>query len=226
VAIGLAACGSEDEPSDPREFDHPGTRPLTACADSSSEDAIVLALRYQASIRYNERLASDYAWALNSARAAYPELCEMRAFADVSADAIVVRTRDPRMLEAWRDGVVETGVEDVDRILALVGVTDIEPRYQHSFLFTLAQPVNARALARALDRTRAVDAEPKENDAVKDFYFDGHEYISRSPSDITVRSGERATRFTFQRANGGGRVAVSVHHNGVVGKPDGKLDDD
>ncbi|MEZ0314097.1 MAG: hypothetical protein ACAI38_20170 [Myxococcota bacterium] len=223
VAIGLAACGSEDEVSDPSEFDHPGTRPMTVCADASSEDAFVLALRYQTDIRYNDRLASDYAWALNSARAAYPELCEPRAFADVSPDVIVARSRHPSIVEAWRDGFVETGVEDVDRILARVGVTTIE-RAPHSqaFVLTLAQPVNARALARALDRTRAVDAEAKEADDGHEFYFDGREYVSRSPSDIVVRSGERATRFIFERENGSGRASVVVHHNGVVGD----LDDD
>ncbi len=221
LAIGLAACGSEEAASDPSEFDHPGTRPLATCADASSEDAFVLALRYQEAIRYNERLASDYTWALNSARAEYPDLCATRAFADIAPDVVVVRARHPAVLEAWRNGVAETGVDDVDRILAPVGVTHIESGERaQTFVLTLAQPVNGRALARALDHTHAVDAEAKKSDVAGDFYFDGHAYVSRSPSDIQVRPGERATRFIFERADGRGRASVVVHHNGVVGDLD------
>ncbi len=219
ATIGLVACGSDDDGSDPLEFDHPGTRPLAACADASSEDAFVLALRYQTGIRYNERLASDYAWALNSARAAYPTLCEPRAFADVSPDVVRVRANHPRVLDAWRNGRIATGVWAVDAVLESVDVARIEPESQaRTFVLTLAQPVNARALAQALDDTRAVDATAERIDASNDFFFDGHAYVSRAPSDIIVRSGERATGFTFKLANGGGRVAVVVHHNGVVGQ--------
>jgi hypothetical protein len=218
MLVGLAACGGDEDPTDPQEFDHPSTNPLTACADASSEDAFVLALRYQSAIPFNQHLASDYSWALNSARATYPELCEPRAFADMVPDVLIVRPRDTKVAAAFRNGGSQTGIADVDSLLQPVGVTEVAAvPHSEFFTLTLAQPVNARALARALNKTHLLDANAKDIHAAHDFYFDGSAYASRTPSDIVIRTGQKSSRIIFQLQDGRGTASVMVNHNGTVG---------
>lgn len=223
VMAGIVACGSGPDASDPLEFDHAGSKPVTACADATEDDAFILALRYQSSITFNHRLAGDYAWALSSARATYPELCTPRAFADMAPDVVVVRPKDERISSAWMEGTVTTGIADIDDVLETVGVAAIAASERgNGFQLTLAQPVNARALARTLTATHYVDAQANAIDARGDFFYDGREYVTRTPSDITVKSGSEATRIVFNLENGKGRRSVTVQHNGLVGALEGR----
>lgn len=169
------------------------------------------ALRYQSGVLLADELARDYAWALESARAVYPELCETRAGQHMEDHTLLVQPILTRIAVAWRAGRHRTGNADVDAILGQAGIASIAS-FEHIDLFnvTLTRRVNARALADAMNDTGYAIAYPNTIGQLE-----GQKSFMPFSRDIVID--EDAVGVTLSFFHDRRRCAVTIGYDGSVG---------
>lgn len=170
--------------------------------DAFSEDAVVLAIREARGVKVSAEAAERFDKDLELIRKGYPRLAGIDARPAFVMDEMLVGLRDDTSWrERWRDGEIQTGEADVDRLLREYDANGVEPLLPPG---EMTEDTNLQVFVMSFGSPLNVDAGARELEASSDgFRYAEPNSIAGDGDDIVFERGAGERReYIFSEGSG------------------------